>query len=959
MTQSEYALEQSLIEQLAEQQFTPIAISGEKDMLANLRRQLGKHNNITFSDDEFKRILAHLNSGGVFERSKILRDKFALKRDNNDIAYIEFFDSSDWCKNEMQVARQITAEGKRKNRYDVTLLFNGLPLVQIELKRRGVELKAAFNQINRYQHDSYDASHGLFQYVQIFIISNGVNTRYFANNRKQSYQFTFTWADVDNRRINDLSEFTSTFLKPCHITRMIAHYTILAEQEDPKTKQTAKLLLVMRPYQVYATEAIIHSVKTGTENGYIWHTTGSGKTLTSFKASQIITHMPKVHKVLFVVDRKDLDYQTAREFNAFVKGSVDPTSNTTTLVKQLNDPNTKLIVTTIQKLNTAITKDRHLTKISHLQDEKFVLIFDECHRSQFGKTHKNIKKFFENSQLFGFTGTPIFAENSICKEGLRQTTKDLFGECLHRYVIVDAIKDRNVLPFSVEYIGMTQSPRSQLDIEVSMEKEPAILEHPNRLKKIAKYILDHHKLKTKAPHFTGMFCVSSIDALIQYYHQFKALQADTANPLKVATIFSYAANPDIVNEEEEQRGYIADELIDSDTFAGRMSQIHRDNLDSFISDYNAMFGTSFSTNDSKSFYNYYNDISRRVKRREVDILLVVNMFLTGFDSPYLNTLYVDKNLRFHGLIQAFSRTNRVVDSKKSHGNIVCFRNLKNATDEAVALFSNKNAKEDVQVKPYHEYVEAFNKAAAELRILAPTVQSVDELQDENAEKAFIGKFKELLRIKNTLTTFVDYDPKDLSIEEQEFADYTSKYLDLYERFKAPPEGGTSPVLDEIDFELELVHRDEINVAYIVGLLAKLAKTKDVAEFEKLKKEITNLLASEIQLRGKRKLIMDFMDKHLLLIPVEDSLEAVFAQYINEQKEKALKDFCQEENLNENAITELLNHYIFSGTYPRQNQLIKALNNKISIKLRKTTYERLNARLRAFIDTFIDGMGGIV
>ena len=958
MTQSEYSLEQSLIEQLMEMQFAPVKIGGDSDMLANLRKQLGKHNDITFSDEEFARVLAHLNTGNVFERARILRDKYALKRDNNETVYIEFFDCQDWCKNEMQVSSQISAEGKRKNRYDVTLLFNGLPLVQIELKKRGTELKAAFNQINRYQHESYDANYGLFQYVQIFVISNGVNTRYFANNRTQHYQFTFTWADIENRRINDLAEFTATFLKPCHITKMISHYMVLAEQEDPKTKQLAKTLLVMRPYQVYATEAIINSVKTSTENGYIWHTTGSGKTLTAFKASQVIMHMPKVHKVLFVVDRKDLDYQTAREFNSFAKGSVDPTSNTSTLVKQLNDPNAKLIVTTIQKLNTALTKDRHLTKINHLQDEKFVLIFDECHRSQFGETHKNIIKFFGNSQLFGFTGTPIFEKNAINKNGLRQTTKDLFDKPLHKYVIVDAIRDGNVLPFSVEYIGTTPSPKSQLDIEVSTDENPAILEHPSRLKKIAEYILEHHKQKTKAPHFTGMFCVSSIDALVQYYHLFKTLQADTEKPLKVATIFSYAANPEVVHDEE-QHGYIADEVIDSDTFIGKLSQGHRDSLDSFIADYNATFGTSFSTKDSQSFYNYYNDIARRVKRREIDILLVVNMFLTGFDSKYLNTLYVDKNLRFHGLIQAFSRTNRVVDGKKSHGNIVCFRDLKDATDEAVALFSDKNAKEDVQVKPYHEYVEEFNKLAKGFLSLVPTVQSVDELADENAEKSFIEKFRALLRLKNILTTFVDYEPADIAIDEQDFADYTSKYLDLYEKFRKPTEEGKPPVTDEIDFELELVHRDEINVAYIVALLARLAKTKDVSEFEKLKKEITNLLASEIQLRGKRDLIMNFMDKHLLLIPVEDSLEEVFAEYFDEEKEKALKAICQEENLNEDAITELLNHYIFSGTYPRQNQLIQALNNKISIKLRKATYARIDDKIKAFIDTFIDGMGGIV
>jgi type I restriction enzyme R subunit len=440
-TESEYALEESLIAQLEGMEYSRIVIDNEAGMLANLKKQLEVHNKFTFTNNEFNRILNHLNTGGVFDRAKVLRDRFALKRDDDSVDWITFINMDDWCLNEFQVTNQITIDGKRKNRYDVTLLINGLPLVQIELKRRGVELKQAFNQIQRYHHDSYDAGYGLFQYVQVFIISNGVNTKYYSNNKVASFKQTFFWTDKENNRYSNLNEFSEEFLKPCHIAKMITQYTVLTEEQ---------IIKILRPYQFYATEAIIEKVKVSNDNAYIWHTTGSGKTLTSFKASQVISRMPKVHKVLFVVDRKDLDYQTAKEFNGFSKGSVDATTDTSSLVKQLNDPSTKLILTTIQKLNNAINNQRFLPQIAHLQEQKVVFIFDECHRSQFGDTHKNIKNFFKNCQMFGFTGTPILAENASGSVGHQRTTKDLFGECLHRYVIVDAIKDENVLRFAVD-----------------------------------------------------------------------------------------------------------------------------------------------------------------------------------------------------------------------------------------------------------------------------------------------------------------------------------------------------------------------------------------------------------------------------------------------------------------------------------------------------------------------------
>ncbi|MER2511871.1 MAG: HsdR family type I site-specific deoxyribonuclease, partial [Nitrosomonas ureae] len=501
-TQSEFALEQSLIEQLQRMEYARVCIDDETTMLANLKRQLEIHNdNIQLTQLEFDRILNHLNTGTVVERARILRDKFALKREAAngkpaETIYISFLNCDDWCMNEFQVTNQVSMSAKRNNRYDVTILINGLPLVQIELKRRGAELKVAFHQVNRYQHESYDAGAGLFQYVQLFIISNGVNTRYFANNKYQSFEQTFFWTDKENNRLSDLCEFAATFLKPCHVAKMITHYTVITEEG---------ILKILRPYQFYATEALVDRVKNSNDNAYIWHTTGSGKTLTSFKASQIIMRLPKVHKVLFVVDRKDLDYQTTREFNAFAKGSVDATTDTHNLVKQLNDDTTRLIVTTLQKLNNALIKSQYLERIAHLQDKKFVFIFDECHRSQFGETHQNIKRFFSNAQMFGFTGTPIFADNASNGIGQIRTTRDLFGECLHQYVIVDAIKDENVLRFAVEYVGKYQYKDSanQLDIEVEEINKQELLDSPYRLEKITDYILAYHAQKTKTPSFTA------------------------------------------------------------------------------------------------------------------------------------------------------------------------------------------------------------------------------------------------------------------------------------------------------------------------------------------------------------------------------------------------------------------------------------------------------------------------
>lgn len=946
--QSEQILEDNLLKQLQTLSYSVVTIKDEKDLLTNLKTQLEKHNKLKLTDKEFAKVLNHLNKGNVFERAEILRDKMQLTKDNGESIYIEFLQQDHWCQNQFQVTHQVTMEGSYKNRYDVTILINGLPLVQIELKRRGIELKEAFNQINRYHRHSFWASNGLFQYIQIFVISNGVNTKYYANNRKQSFKQTFYWSGKDNIRISQLAAFTKEFLEPCHISKMIAKYVVL--------NQTKKILMVLRPYQYYATESIIDRVKTSNKNGYIWHTTGSGKTLTSFKASQVLMRIPKVHKVVFVVDRRDLDYQTTREFNSFSKGSVDGTDNTRALVKQFSD-DTKLIVTTIQKLNVAISKKHFLFKMEKLKDKHIVFMFDECHRSQFGETHKRIKSFFNKAQLFGFTGTPIFAENAVKNELGKRTTKELFEECLHKYVITDAIKDENVLKFSVEYIGRykeKEGSNTNIDIEVEAIDKQELLESPQRLEKIADYIIDNHNRKTHSREFTGMFCVSSIASLIKYYEIFKQREKKAKHKFKIATIFSYTVNED----DKDANGFIPDELrLAAEPILPHGANGHsREKLDEFISDYNKMFNTKFSTKDGQSYYNYYNDIAKKVKAREIDILLVVNMFLTGFDSVTLNTLYVDKNLRYHGLIQAYSRTNRILNEQKSQGNIVCFRNLKKATDEAVALFSNKEAKDVIFMEPYEEYVRMFDKAFADLLAITPTVNSVNELPNEIEELKFIKAFRELMRLKNILTPFSDFTFNDLAMNEQSFEDYKSKYLDLYDKVRSDNQLEKVSILDDVDFELELLHRDEINVTYIIKLLAKLKNAK-ATEQEKLKKTIAELLSGEAKLRSKRELILKFIEENLPHISDTDDISENFEKYWNEEQLKAFNKICNDEKLSPEKLSDLIGEYLFTERKPLRDDIVNILKIKPKILERKKITERIIDKIVAFVDTFINGMGG--
>ncbi|NER09987.1 type I restriction enzyme, R subunit [Muriicola jejuensis] len=940
-TQPEAILEQNLVQQLHELGYKKVVITDEAGLINNLKSQLEKHNQITLSEFEFGQILNQLSKGNIYQKAKTLRDRIAYEKEDRSTGYLELINQIHWCKNQYQVTSQVTMEGRYKNRYDVTLLVNGLPLVQVELKRRGLELKEAFNQTNRYQRHSFGAGSGLFQFIQLFVISNGVNTKYYANNsiKARSFKQTFFWADRDNKKITQLKPFTEAFLEPCHLSKMITKYIVLNTNGE---------LMVLRPYQYYATEAIVERVKNSKKNGYIWHTTGSGKTLTSFKASQILTNLPEVYKAVFVVDRKDLDYQTIKEFNSFSEGSIDATDNTITLVRQLGD-DTKLIVTTIQKLNNAIQRERYIKKTSKLQQERIVFIFDECHRSQFGETHQRIKDFFPNAQMFGFTGTPIFADNAFKNALGKRTTKELFGECLHKYVITDAIRDQNVLKFSIEYISTFRSKEGVVDIQIEDINRREVMEDERRLEKVVEYILLNHNRKTHSRRFTALMCVQGIDTLIQYYQLFKQKQEGVENPLKVATIFSYRAN----EEDGDAIGYLPDEdiLMAAEPEAEYQTSHSRDQLESFIQDYNGMFQTNYSTED---FYAYYKDIAKRVKNRQVDVLLVVNMFLTGFDSKPLNTIYVDKNLRYHGLIQAYSRTNRILDEVKSQGNVVSFRNLKKATDEAITLFSNKEAIEEIILEPYDHYVADFKEAASKLFEIAPTVDSINDFLSEEEELAFVKAFRNLIRIKNVLTSFTEYEIDDLDFPEQLFEDYKSKYLDLYDKVRQDHAKEKASILDDIDFELELIHRDEINVTYILKLLAGL-KDQKPKEREKQRKIISDILDSETQLRSKKELIEKFIEENLPLITDSEQVYEEFERFWTREKEKSILQLSQEENLDSEKVQAVISNYLFTQKEPLRDELIAAMNERPGLRERASAAKKIMAKIREFIETFVEGI----
>ena len=930
-TQSEAALEQGLIKALQDMSYEYVKISEETNLHANFKAQLEKHNRKElakfgrehFTDTEFDRILIYLEGGSRFDKAKKLRDLFPLDTEDGKRIWVEFLNRQQWCQNEFQVSNQITVEGRKKCRYDVTILINGLPLVQIELKKRGIELKQAYNQIQRYHKTSF---HGLFDYIQIFVISNGVNTRYFANNPNQGYKFTFNWTDKENNAFNDLNLFAAMFFDRCTIGKMISKYIVLHEGD--------KCLMVLRPYQYYAVEEILDRVQNTNKNGYIWHTTGAGKTLTSFKAAQLVSEVDGVDKVMFVVDRHDLDTQTQSEYEAFEPGAVDSTDSTRELIKRLGS-NSKIIITTIQKLNVAVTRDRYNKKIQDCQGQRIVMIFDECHRSHFGESHKNIVNFFQNSQCFGFTGTPIFAENAVNQH----TTKEIFGECLHKYLIKDAIADENVLGFLVEYYT------GNLDLNTANE---------DRMKEVAQFILNNFNKSTIDGEFDAIFAVQSVPQLIQYYKIFKTLDPK----ISIGAVFTYAQNPD---QDDDNTGMNAG-------FADNATQ--GDELQAIMDDYNARYGTAFSI---ENFSAYYDDINRRMKKKDpsmkpLDLLLVVGMFLTGFDSKKLNTLYVDKNMEYHGLLQAFSRTNRVLNEKKRFGKIVCFRDLKEKVDDAIKLFSSTTSPEELGtiVRPPFEVVrQEYNDLVEQFKVTYPTVQGIDQLIDENDKRDFIIAFREILKKHAEMQVYNEFDEDDeeLAMPEQEFMDYRSKYLDMAlgnmdAQVAAEPSDEEQQTIEDIDFCLELLHSDIINVAYILQLIAELNPSDE--DYPERRRHIIDTMIKDAEMRNKAKLIDGFIQQNVdndrdgfeqAKADGTMDLESKLNAYVKDERDRAIKDLAQEEDIPVEVFDTFLSEYDFLRK-PKPEIIQKAVKEKhLGLSKTRSTVNRIIDRLLNIIDIF--------
>lgn len=928
----EQELEKNLIEQLSSQGYEVISIKDEEDLVVNFKIQLEKFNKIKLSDSEFKKIQVHLAGGSIFEKAKRLRDKFELMTDKGEIKYISFIDKEYMENNIFQVTNQITMKGQYENRYDVTILINGLPLTQIELKKRGVQLKKAFYQIQRYQRHSFSYK-ALFQYIQIFIISNEENTRYFSNNGELRYEFTFPWTDEHNLKKNRLVDFTKSFLDKKHLWSMITKYIV--------TNETQKALMILRPYQYYAVEKIIDRVKNYPSfNGYIWHTTGSGKTLTSFKASQIIATLGEIDKVVFCVDRKDLDYQTAKEFNAFKEGSISKVEDTNEFVEKMVSGNKKVVVTTIQKLNNAISKPYYLKQMEKIKNKRIVFIFDECHRTQFGDTHKRIDNFFTNKQFFGFTGTPIFAENAV----KYRTTKDLFGDCLHKYTIKEAIDDENVLGFSVEYystFNLKNKDGDDLSSDEMIENgidTKKVYSNRERLEKIVDFIIEHHNNKTSSREYQSIFAISNIDTLIEYYRIFKEKNTN----LKIAGIFTYDANVDLANDEG--------------TFEveGDECKHPREYLDEIVADYNKMFGDNFNLNADNGFNSYFIDISKKVKERKIDILLVVNMFLTGFDSKYLNTLYVDKNLKYHGLIQAYSRTNRILNVNKPHGNIVCFRNLKKRTDEAIKLFSDENAIETVLMKSYSEYVVILNKYLETLKELASSSEEVDNLETEDNKLAFIETFKNILRVMNKLETFSNFDFKDFDITQDDFESYKSKYIDMYDTLvgsRVKGDRGKTSVIDEIDFELELLAKDTVDVSYIISLIKNLDNREN--SFVKDVEYILKTVDSIPKLKNKRELLERFIEENREIFSIEfkGNLEDKLQKFMKKKRDEAILEMVAEEELSFGKVNEIVEKCEFTDKKPDFNDIRSSLTGKVSVLKLNKKIQGIQERIEKILDRF--------
>ena len=934
--QSEQALENGLIATLQDMSYDYVQIKEETNLLSNFKAQLEKHNakaladigRTSFTEKEFDKICIYLEGGTLFEKSKKLRDLYPLETDDGQHRiWVEFLNKNHWCQNEFQVSNQITVEGRKTCRYDVTILINGLPLVQIELKKRGVELKQAYNQVQRYQKTSF---RGLFDYIQLFVISNGVNTRYFANNPNCGYKFTFNWTLPNNEPVNDLSQFANHFFDKCVLGKIISKYIVMHEGD--------KCLMVLRPYQYYAVEKILDRVQNTNKNGYIWHTTGAGKTLTSFKAAQLVAELDGIDKVLFVVDRHDLDTQTKAEYEAFEPGAVDGTDDTYELVKRLKSDK-KIILTTIQKLNTAIKKDFYNKRIQELRDKKFVMIFDECHRSHFGECHKNIVNFFRNLQIFGFTGTPIFVENA--KQDI--TTKEVFGDCLHKYMIKDAIADENVLGFLVEYYQGKLDANQDSDI---------------RMKEVASFILNNFRKSTFDGEFNALFAVQSVPMLLKYYKIFKDLQPD----IKIAAIFTYAPN---VSQDDAKTGM--NQGFETDA-------VQADELQAIMDDYNAHFGTAFTTDN---FGAYYDDINERMKKRKagmepIDLLLVVGMFLTGFDAKKLNTLYVDKNLEYHGLLQAFSRTNRVLNEKKRFGKILCFRDLKDKVDESLKLFSAGGI-EDVLRKPFQEVKRTFNEMAETFLQKYPTMESVDALKSEYDKKKFLLAFREIIKKRAEIQIYEDFDADDpgLILSEQDYNDYRSKYLDMTVGFikeekadepslleEPQAEYGDGGKLEDIDFCLELLHSDVVNVAYILSLISNLNPSDE--DYEKKRQEILDTMIKDAAMRKKTRLIDDFIkrnvdyDKAGFQRAKADGtmdLEARLKNYIIERKTEAVEDLAMTEGVDPEALGKYMSEYDYLGREKPEIIQEAVRKKKMGLLARSATVRRIVEKMREIIDLF--------
>lgn len=936
--QSEAALEAGLIATLQQMDYEYVQITEEDNLYANFKRQLEIHNRkrleeigrTEFTAEEFDKILIYLEGGTRFEKSKKLRDLYPLDTADGHRIWVEFFNRQQWCQNEFQVSNQITVEGRKKCRYDVTVLINGLPLVQIELKRRGVELKQAYNQIQRYHKTSF---HGLFDYIQLFVISNGVNTRYFANNPNSGYKFTFNWTDAANHPFNELENFAVFFLEKCTLGKIIGKYIVLHEGD--------KCLMVLRPYQYYAVEKILDRVQNSNDNGYIWHTTGAGKTLTSFKAAQLVSELDDVDKVMFVVDRHDLDTQTQSEYEAFEPGAVDGTDNTDELVNRLQS-NSKIIITTIQKLNAAVSRPWYSSRIEDVRHSRIVMIFDECHRSHFGDSHRKIMKFFDNAQVFGFTGTPIFTENAV--DG--HTTKEIFGNCLHKYLIKDAIADENVLGFLVEYYHVSADVKN---------------DEPGRMTEIAKFILNNFNKSTFDGEFDALFAVQSVPMLISYYKIFKSLKPN----IRIGAVFTYAAN----NSQDDDQTGMGTGQYDMDS-AGEA-----DELQAIMDDYNEMYGTAFTT---ENFRAYYDDINLRMKKKKaemkpLDLCIVVGMFLTGFDSKKLNTLYVDKNMEYHGLLQAFSRTNRVLNEKKRFGKIVCFRDLKHNVDTAIKFFSNSDNPEDIIRPPFEEVKKEYQKLAADFLKKYPTPASIDLLQSENDKKNFVLAFRDIIRKHAEIQIYEDYsdDEDDLGMTLQQFNDFKSKYLDITVGFIDPPVSsstlgedsvkyGNSQGLEDIDFCLELLHSDIINVAYILELIADLDPYSE--DYSAKRRHILDTMIKDAGMRGKAKLIDGFIQKNVdedkenfmhgrNKADGTNELEERLNQYIASERNKAVDELADEEQIS----PDVLNHYIQEYDYLQKEQpeiIQKALKEKhLGLVKTRTALMRIMEKLRNIIRTF--------